>query len=476
MARKSNARVIAAVNGAAHALGLAPGLPLQDARARVPGIEAHDHDPEADAGQLQALADWCDRFTPLVGLDGGRGLILDMTGALHLFGGEAALLPALLARLAAQGFRARGAIASHPAIARAIAAYGAGGCVPPAAEAELVAGLPVEALRQPEAIRGLRQAGLTTVGLTAAQPRAGLAARFGKPLVDALDRLAGRLDQPISPRRLLPDCLAERHFPEPIATAEVVASLTADICTLLETSGDGAHRFEARLFRTEGRIQTLEVATARASRDAAAINRLMRLRLDSLNEPLDAGFGYDLIRLEAHGRQRLDPVAVTLDRRAEAEADLDALIDRLSIRFGADNVLRPVGHGSHVPERAAAWVPARDWRAPETGDSGRLASLRLPGEAPPRPSRLFRHPQPIDVMAEVPDGPPLRFRWRRMLHEVAHAEGPERIAPEWWHEPEAPTRDYFRIEDAFGRRFWLYRAGLYDDSPGAPRWFLHGVF
>jgi protein ImuB len=98
--------------------------------------------------------------------------------------------------------------------------------------------------------------------------------------------------------------------------------------------------------------------------------------------------------------------------------------------------------------------------------------------APSRPVRLFARPEPVEAVAEVPDGPPARFRWRRMLHEVIVAEGPERIAMEWWRDEtgQALTRDYFRLECRDGLRAWLYREGLFGRETAQPRWFLHGLF
>ncbi len=127
---------------------------------------------------------------------------------------------------------------------------------------------------------------------------------------------------------------------------------------------------------------------------------------------------------------------------------------------------------AHLPEQAEAAAPAVLGEARsrgeglETGASG----------APARPLRLFVRPEPIEALAEVPDGPPLRFRWRRVLHDVAATEGPERIAAPWWRRANAPTRDYFRAEDSRGRRFWLYREGLFGCETAQAKWFVHGVF
>lgn len=463
-----------AANAAARALGLAPGLRLTDARARVPDIAVFDHDADADHAGIEAIADWCDRYTPLVARHGRHGLILDMTGAMHLFGGEAGLLADVHKRLGGMGFTLQAAIASHPATARAVARFGTGGSVPDAETEAVVARLSVEALGGHETVAGLRLAGLTTIGLVVTQPRAALASRFGKPLVDALDRLMDRADQPISPRRPVPDCIAERPFAEPMTNPDaidtILAHLTQDICTRLEETAEGARHFEARFFRTDGIVRAAVVRTGQTLNDAALIMRLMRLRLEALGDRLDPGFGFDMIRLEAHGRARLVPEARSFLEIEAGEREIAALIDQMSIRYGTAAITRPVGYQSHMPERAAAYVPAQSWTVTD------IPATRFHSEPPARPIRLFDPPVLLDVIAEVPDGPPLKFRFRRVLHDVVHAEGPERIAPEWWHEPDSPTRDYFKVEDAAGRRFWLYRAGLYGAETDRPRWFMHGVF
>lgn len=501
--------MVAAASPAAVALGVEIGLGLADLRARVPGIAVFEADPQADADLLADIADWCERYTPLVAEDADRlagarhagvwpeaGLLLDMTGALHLFGGEVAFLAEIRRRLAAQSFHVRAGLASHPGLARAVARGPGGmggGIVPAGAEREAARALPVEALTHAhvtgdravddgqiaalaDAVAGLRLAGLKTLGAVLDQPRPGLAARFGKTLLDALDRLTARAAEPISPRRPIADLIAERLFPEPVTAETVIddtlAALAADLGRRLAEIGAGADRFEARFYRVDGAVRAIS-ARSRPSRDAGLVVRLLRHRLAALVTPLDAGFGFDMIRLEAHGRARLDPEVLSLDGKAAAAHDIARLVDRLAARFGADAVTRPVFHDSHVPERAAAWIPAQDL-PPDRPPGQRL--VRPEGEPPLRPLRLFAEPDRVEVMAEIPDGPPLRFRWRRVLHEVVRAEGPERIAAEWWADPSGPTRDYFRIEDRAGRRFWLFRLGLYSRETATPVWYMHGLF
>jgi protein ImuB len=199
---------------------------------------------------------------------------------------------------------------------------------------------------------------------------------------------------------------------------------------------------------------------------------LLALKLETLTDPLDPGFGFDALRLGVLRAEPLPEEQVSLEGKAAGETDVAALVDRLVARFGRERVLRFVAHETHDPRRIAACVPvaskagSQPWPAPE------------PAHPPARPLTLFKPPQPIETLSELPDGPPLLFRWRRALHEVARAEGPERIAPEWWRgENCAPaTRDYYRIEDALGRRFWIFREGLYEHGHRRPRWFLHGLF
>ncbi len=472
------------------ALGLAPGLPLADARAREPALAVVLHDPAADAALLRALGRLCADATPTVAIERPDALLLEIGGSAHLFGGPEALAERLQLRLEAHGMRLRKALGPTPDAALAFARY-------PAAEGR-IARLPVAALNLgEEAERGLRRAGLATVHDVARQPRAAIAARFGMGACLAMDRLDGSAARPLSPRRVRARLRFEERLAEPILTADgartILARLIERACTRLARRGKGGRRFEASLFRTDGQTQSLAVESGHPTRDPAAIGRLFAERIDTLADPLDPGFGYDRIMLSIG---RTDPLAVRqpplqADKEADSEA-LAALIDRLSIRFGPARLMRLLPADSHVPERAERRAPAQGaiaqgatalpWpqqQKPEgTGPQG-----IGPGDPPARPIFLFDPPEPIEVLAEVPDGPPFRFRWRRAQHRVSRAEGPERIAPEWWRLKSGAlhggrTRDYWRVEDTAGRRFWLFRHGLYDEALESrpPGWFLHGLF
>jgi protein ImuB len=478
VAKEENALRLSAVDARAARLGLAPGMPLANARAMIPKLDVVEADAWADAALLASIADWCDRFTPFVALDEPHGLFLDITGAAHLFGGERAMLETVRDAIARQGFGVQAALAGTSLAARALARYAPNTIVAPGKEADAVANLPVAALSaDPKATHSLRRAGLKTVGQVAARGRAELTARFGAEFVAGLDRVLGKSEAPISPRRHLPDYMAEHRFAEPVVTEEVIAAtlhaLAAALAQVLEERGEGARMLEAAFFRADGQMRRLAVRTGGPTRDPRVIEKLFREKLDALSDPLDPGFGFDLIRLEAVQAEADAHKAASFDTDENAEREIAFLVDRLAARFGSDRILRFHPQDTHIPEAETVAVPAQQvlppkprWRAPRAMD-----------EAPRRPLRMFAKPEPIETMAEVPDGPPRQFRWRRVLHRIARAEGPERIAMEWLRTQESqPTRDYFRVEDDEGRRFWLYRDGLYHRETETPRWYVHGLF
>lgn len=472
---------LAAVNGQAMELGLRPGQTLADARARIPRLVAFDHDPAADAALLARMAAFCDRWTPLVALDPPGGLILDMTGCGHLAGGEAAMRAESLRRFRRAGFATRATIAGTPDAARALARFGHAASVPPGLEEEAIRPLPVAALGLTEETRAaLSLAGLKRLGDLADLPSRPLAARFGEELGTRLRRVQGREDRRITPLRQRPVCWGDEAFAEPVSHRPAIEAslqrLADRVWRQLEAAGEGGRAFEASFFRSDGAVRRIEVRTGRPQRDPGTILRLLRERLDTLADPLDPGYGFDCIRLAVPVAEPLNSFQPRLDGGLDAEADqedaVSDLIDRLVARLGSARVLRFVAADTHDPLRSSRLVPAAEVPVRTTP-----WPVLEPSEPPARPLQLFDPPQVIEALAEVPDGPPLRFRWQNILHTVVHAEGPERIAPEWWREPGAPTRDYYRVEDAQGCRFWLFRAGLYDREDGRhPRWYLHGLF
>lgn len=486
VARDNNALQIFALNDAAANLGLEVGVPLANARAICPDIEVFDTDSAADADMLNRIADWCDRFTPLVALDPPYGLFLDIAGCAHLFGGEAAMLRTVRVSLERQGFIVSAAIASTPVCARALTRAARGCIVADGEESEAVALLPVFALGADKVItRGLHRAGLKTIGDVASRAPHEITARFGAAFTATLEQALGRSAAPISPRKLPPDYSVEKRFAEPVATEEVIAATLCDLARLLvaamDKHGKGARLLEARFFRTDGVVRTIIVETGQPVTKAAVMNRLFRERLKALADPLDPGFGFDLVRLSASHVGIVVQAQRDLDAHTQDNDDVSALIDRIAARIGGQRIVVHLPQDTHIPERAEMAAPAQHHLA-EAGCA--VWPERIDGEVPLRPLRLFERPEAIKIVfTEVPDGPPRKFLWRRAAHTVVRAEGPERIAMEWWRShDECPARDYFRVEDEAGFRFWLYRNGFYGDRrtpdgmPVPPDWFMHGLF
>lgn len=495
---------LCAVNDAAAALGLAVGMPLADARAMYPKINVADADAAADRALLEAVADWCDRYTPLVGLDAPDGLTLDITGCAHLFGGEAALAADLTRRLTARGLQARAAVAGTVGCAWGMARYGDAKIVTSGDERAALAPLPLAALRlDTDTLVALAQVGLKHIADVLDRPRAPLAARFGAAFVRRIDQ-ALREDEPITPRLPVPAALTEQRFAEPIALERdvlgTIERLAGRLGTVLERRGEGARLLQVALFRADGHVFRVDAGTSGPLREGARIARLFAERLNVIGDECDPGFGFDMIRLAALVTERFEPQQTGLATPDHTQ-ELSDLIDRLGARFGLRRVTRQMPQDTHIPEFAVMAVGAHalSHSSSKTGvnallrGSAAVAQRPLPnpppqaGErergsaldslAPTRPIRLFARPEPIDAMAEVPDGPPVQFTWRRVRHVVAQVEGPERIASEWWRDEAGDVlmRDYFRVETREGVRVWLFRR--WPNDPRDPiRWFLHGVF
>lgn len=462
----SGGQRIAAVDGLAAAEGIVPGITLADARALLPSLAVAPIDPEADARALAGFVDWCRRYTPFTADDGPDAAILDITGCTHLFGGEDKLVADLRHRLARLGLTAGIAAADTPGAAWAWARYGTWEAVPPGDTRTRLAGLPVAALRLPvETVERLRELGLHRIGDLYPLPRAPLAKRCGRHVLERLDRVTGNAREPISPVHPAPEWRTRMTFPDGIGRAEDIAEVTrrliVDLCAMLESKARGARRLDLVCYRLDGTTQRTSIGTGRANRDAAHLMRLFREKLDRI-EP---GFGIEVMTLEAPATDPLAPGQTVMSTGGHAEDDLDPLIDRLRNRLGADGVFRIQPVESHIPERAVTTRPA-------THNADRDAWIARQ----PRPLRLLVRPEPIDTEAPSSDAPPSRFTWRRRDHQVCLAEGPERIAPEWWR-PDGPRRfrDYYRLEDSDGRRFWVFRDGADTGTP-PPGWYMHGLF
>jgi protein ImuB len=468
---------LAAVDANGEAAHLTPGMTLADARAMYPRLVTIEADTVADRRFLEDLADLCLRYTPLVALDLPKGLLLDISGCAHLFGGETALRRELVDRLSCLGLTPRAAIASTIGAAWALARFGQGDIVK-GTERQALGVLPLAALRLPAAmIAALERVGLTRIGDILERPRAPLTARFGPVLLQRLAQALGEEDEPLSPRLPVAPYMAERRLAEPIVCEAdvlgIAVCLARRLAEMLERHGEGATSLRLSLFRTDGAVKSIETNLGRPTRDPRILGDLLSERLAGLADQFDPGFGFDCLTLAITKTATLDAEAIGFGHAGDDEG-LARLIDRLGARLDRTRLTRLVPRDVHIPEHAYAAIPAQS----ASPDGAWHIHASQAGELPLRPIRLFARPEPVQAMAAVPDGPPLRFRWRRVLHEVAHAEGPERIASQWWHDAEGGslTRDYFRVEDATGRRFWLFRDGLFEFETREPRWFVHGLF
>jgi len=469
----------------AAALGLAPGMTLAEARAIKPDIGVHQANRAQDAKSLESLARWLGRYSPLVALDGPDGILLDVTGCPHLFGGERAMMDDIQHRLENAGICVRLAMAENQAAAWALAHFRSSTISRDAADTRLrMAPLPASALRLDGAsVQTLARLGLKTVGSLTGLPRPALARRFrGKPsrmvsdLLTRLDMAIGGREAPISPLEALPRWQVRQAFAEPVLHLETIEiacrQLLEELTGTLARAEQGLSRLGLHAFRVDGSVQEIIIGTNRPSRDTAHLMRLLTEKIPLL----EADFGFDLLILKAYETERLAPCQVSSTRDREDQTASEVL-DRLSTRLGYGAVRRLKHRRSHLPERMQSFMPigadAPDWES-------------LPEDIPDRPLRLLYRPEAIDVLAEVPEGAPKRFRWRRMEHRVIRAAGPERIAPEWWLCEEDRTRDYYKVEVSSGARFWLFRNGLYavpdpgayraESSPKVPDWYLHGFF
>lgn len=471
-------RRLYAVDAGAAALGLYPGQKATDAGALCPELVTAEADPEGDLEALQALADWCVRFSPAVAVDAPDGLILDITGVSHLWQGEAAMLDDLLARLAANGVPARGAIADTAGAAWALARYGPDRTIAPVGgQLPLLAGLPIAGLRLDEtAAAQLPRLGLTRIGRLIDLPRGQLARRFGAHVMLRLDQALGQAEEALTYRRPPSPWWGRVAFAEPISVLDDLVRAAQDVaeklCARMALEGQGARRFVFTYHRLDGAAPAQEVRLSLAGRDTKRLVKLLAPKL----EAIDPGFGIEVVTLTAHeveplsGRQGQLEGAKNGYGAAAREETLAPLVDRLTNRLGENRVWRAEPRASHVPEQAVATRPALSVVSGTAWDPDR-----------PRPLRLFRRPEPITVIAKLPDDPPRTFTWRGRPHRVSRAEGPERIAEEWWGRPIGEVtpmalRDYYRVEDEAGGRYWLFREGLYVDGEPMPRWWLHGLF
>ncbi|MGO7242871.1 DNA polymerase Y family protein [Rhizobium ruizarguesonis] len=471
VARSGSKRWLSAVDANGVKLGLHVGMPAAKAQALVQGLRMVDADPTADLAALERLTLWAlSQYSPVVAVDPPDGIVMDTEGADHLQGGEELMLSGLVNRFRARGLPARAVVAdtwgAAFGLARSMTAETK--VVPLGKTADAVARLPLSSLRlSAETIVSLRTLGFKTVGELAATPRAPLSLRFGPEIGRRLDQMFGRVAEPIDPIRCPEIIEVHRAFAEPIGAAETIAKyvsrLVIKLCRELQAGGLGVRRTDLIVHRVDNTIQALRAGTAKPVRDVAWLTKLLHDRI----EKIDPGFGIEKLSLAATMVEPLDDKQIVSSLVAESTVDVGAFVDVLGNR-GIYRIYRVAPVASDVPERSVKRI------SPVAADVGQTWPTVWP-----RPVRLMDRPELIEVMALLPDHPPVWFTWRGKRRRVKRADGPERIFGEWWQRTSewAAVRDYFTVEDETGERYWIFRSGDgVDSDSGSHRWFLHGVF
>ncbi|CAD7026120.1 nucleotidyltransferase [Pseudorhizobium halotolerans] len=471
IARSGSKRWVAAADGAALKLGLRVAMPAAKAQALVQGLVMIDADPAADLATLERLTLWAlSQYSPVVAMDPPDGIVMDTEGADHLQGGEELMLSGLVNRFRGRGLAARAAIADTWGAAHALARttdretviVGRG------ETARAVNRLPLSSLRLPaETVQSLRTLGFATVGDLAATPRAPLTLRFGPEVARRLDQMLAHIAEPIDPIRPADLVEVQKSFAEPIGAPETiekyVSRLVRQLCLELEKRGLGVRRADLIVHRVDNTMQAIRAGTAKPVRDIAWVTKLFRDRI----ERIEPGFGIERLSLAATVAEPLIEAQSASSLIEEQVTDVTPLIDVLGNR-GGQRIFRVAPVASDVPERSVQRI------APTADEDGTTWPLHWP-----RPPRLLASPEPIEVIALLPDHPPVSFTWRGKRRRVKRADGPERIFGEWWKRSSewVAVRDYFVVEDDSGERFWIFRSGDgVDAETGSHKWFMHGMF
>jgi protein ImuB len=459
--------IITAASPSAQAQGIDTGMAAADARAIIPSLQVLDDKPGLSAKLLKALGEWCIRYTPLTAVDPPDGLILEVTGCAHLWGGERPYLKDILLRLKGYGYDVRAAMADTIGAAWAIARFGqVTPLIESGGQSAALHPLPPAALRlEPATIERLNKLGLTQIGMLIAMPRSALRRRFGPDLLLRLDQATGKEEETLLP--LQPILPYQERLPclEPIVTRGgieiALQRLLETLSQRLEQAGKGLRTAVFKGYRVDGKIEQISIGTNRGSHNVAHLFKLFEIDIQTIEPAL----GIELFILEAPKVEDVSPLQETLWGGSGGLEDIGVaeLLDRLAGKLGAGVIHRYLPDQHHWPERSIklasslAEKPATEWRTDI-----------------PRPIRLLAKPELVEVTAPIPDYPPMLFRYRGKLHKIIKADGPERIEREWWLE-DGPHRDYYIVEDEEGSRYWLFRSGHYGEDAHT-RWFLHGFF
>jgi protein ImuB len=460
-----NRAVITAASALAEQQGAFTGMAVADARAAAPELLSFDDTPGKAAKLLRLLGLWCIRYTPAVAVDLPDGLLLDISGCAHLWGGERAYLKEIVLKLRAAGFDARAAIADTPGAAFAVSRFArVSPIVPTGGQAGVLAGLPPAALRlEPEVLERLQKLGFRTIGPMLSMPAPTLRRRFGKDLLLRIDQALGRLDEVFVP--LVPPIPYVERLPclEPIRTAigiEIaIEKLLSALCLRLQAEGKGLRKAILKCHRIDGRKVQVAISTTKGSHSVSHLMRLFKLQISKIEPAL----GIELFVLEAPLVEDMETVQeqIWAVDKGLADTALAELLDRVAGKVGSEAIRRYLPAEHYWPEQSIK-IAASLIEEPTTAWPEQM-----------RPVRLLATPEPIEVMALVPDNPPKTFTYKNKRHMIVKADGPERIGREWWQDS-GEHRDYYAVEDSDGQRYWVFRSGHYDGIDA--RWYLHGYF
>jgi protein ImuB len=458
---------IVATSAAAELQGAIAGMAVADAKAVIPSLLVFDEKPGREAKLLKGLGEWCIRYTPLVAIDNQDGLILNISGCAHLWGGERAYLKEIVTRLQSKGYDVRAAIADTIGAAWGICRFGkVSPVVEPGAHTEALMHLPAAALRLDALVlQRLQKLGLYQISSFIGMPRSNLRRRFGDGLLLRIRQATGQEEETIKPIVVLAAYQERLPCMEPIRTANgigiAIQRLLEGLCKRLQTEGKGIRAATLKGYRIDGKIEQVAIGTNRATFNTSHLYKLFELKISQIRP----GLGIELFILEATKIEEVDPQQENLWAAKPAMEDtaVAELLDRLEGKVGSGTIHRYLPEEHYWPERSIKLA----------GSIVEKAMLCWPTDRP-RPTQLLSHPEPIQVTAPIPDYPPMLFRYKGKVHPIKKADGPERIEREWWMDA-GEHRDYYTVEDEAGQRYWLFRSGHYTEDH-AHQWFIHGFF
>jgi protein ImuB len=459
--------VITAANRLAEKQGIDINMVVADARALIPSLEVLDDQPETSARLLNALAEWCIRYTPAVAIDPPDGLLLDATGCAHLWGGERSYITAIHKRFKDFGYDISIALADTVGTAWAVARFASNDSIIESGQQHTaLLSLPPACLRiEASATERLEKLGLRQISQLISMPRSALRRRFDAQMLQRLDQALGYEEEMIKPIQPIEPYQERLTCLEPIVMAtgiEIALQRLLDaLCNRLQHEQKGLRTALFKGYRMDGKIEQMEIGTNRPSCNPKHLFKLFEVKIESI-EPAP---GIEVFTLEALKVEDLPTVQQQLwgNKMDLDNVELSELLDRIAGKIGAHNIHH------YVP--AEHYWPERSFKEASSLNEAIQATWKVDR---PRPLQLLSRPERIEVTAPIPDYPPMLFRYKGKLHKIMKADGPERIEAEWWLQ-DGQHRDYYFVEDEDGHRYWLFRSGHYDAAKSY-QWFIHGFF